>query len=407
MRSNYKKIGKYIKKVNVRNADLKATTLLGINIDKFFMPSVANVVGTDMSTYKIVQKGQFSCNRMHVGRDYRLPISLSTSDEDFLVSPAYDVFEVKNEEELLPEYLMMWFLRKEFDRNSWFYTDADVRGGLHWDAFCDMELPIPSIEKQREIVREYNVVKDRIELNNKLIQKLEETAQAIYKQWFVDFEFPDENGKPYKSSGGEMVWCEELEKDIPKEWEAKKISDLTNCVLGGTPSRYKPEYWNGNINWINSGEINEIRITRASEKITEIGLKKSATKLMPKKTTVIAITGATLGQISILEIDSCANQSVIGILENDNFPYEFIFPAISECLIELLKNQTGGAQPHINKNDVETLKIAYPVVRLTLISDCQRILKPIFSQISEKCFENDFLIETKDLLLSKLATVTN
>jgi type I restriction enzyme S subunit len=154
MRSNYKKIGRHIRKVNTRNVDLLTTNLLGINIDKFFMPSVANIVGTDMTAYKIVKKGQFSCNRMHVGRDYRLPISMSTSEEEFLVSPAYDVFEVKNEEELLPEYLMMWFLRSEFDRNSWFYTDADVRGGLHWDAFCDMELPIPSLEKQREIVKE-------------------------------------------------------------------------------------------------------------------------------------------------------------------------------------------------------------------------------------------------------------
>ena len=113
MRSNYKRLGDYIHEVNIRNVELKATTLLGINIDKFYMPSVANIVGTDMTTYKIVKNGQFACNRMHVGRDYRLPVALSKSSEVFTVSPAYDVFEVLDTEVLLPEYLMMWFSRKE------------------------------------------------------------------------------------------------------------------------------------------------------------------------------------------------------------------------------------------------------------------------------------------------------
>jgi len=200
MRSNYKKIWKYIKEIKLRNKDLAVTNLLGINIDKFFMPSVANIVWTDMSKYKVVKRNQFACNRMHVWRDKRLPVALSHSDEDFIVSPAYNVFEIIDTNELLPEYLMMWFSRKEFDRNAWFYTDADIRQWLHWKAFCDMELPVPDPTKQQEIVDEYNTIKDRITLNNNLIEKLEDTAQAIYKQWFVDFEFPNEEGKPYKSS---------------------------------------------------------------------------------------------------------------------------------------------------------------------------------------------------------------
>lgn len=186
MKSSYRRLGDYIREVKVRNTELKAEKLLGINIDKFFMPSVANVIGTDMSVYKIVKRNQFACNRMHVGRDYRLPVSMSKTDEEFMVSPAYDVFEILDKDILLPEYLMMWFTRREFDRNAWFYTDADVRGGLHWKALCDMQLPIPSITKQQEIVKEYNAIQNRIILNQQLIKKLEETTQAIYKQWFVD-----------------------------------------------------------------------------------------------------------------------------------------------------------------------------------------------------------------------------
>ncbi|MCK0131469.1 restriction endonuclease subunit S [Flavobacteriaceae bacterium F08102] len=189
-RANYKRIGDYIRQVKNKNKEGKYSELLGINIDKFFMPSVANTVGVNLKNYKIIEKGQFACNRMHVGRDYRIPIALSDKEIPFLVSPAYDVFEIVKKDVLLPEYLMMWFRRKEFDRNAWFHTDADVRGGLAWDAFCDLKLPIPSIEKQREIVKEYNTVTNRIKLNEQLNQKLEETAQALYKHWFVDFEFP-------------------------------------------------------------------------------------------------------------------------------------------------------------------------------------------------------------------------
>lgn len=188
MKSNYKKIGAYVERENLKNTNGTVTELLGINIDKYFMPSVANVVGTDLTKYKVVKKGQFACNRMHVGRDYRLPIALSKSEDDFLVSPAYDVFQIKDETKLMPEYLMMWFTRSEFDRNAWFHTDTDVRGKLGWDSFCNMELPVPSIEKQREIVAEYNTVVDRIKLNEELNKKLEETAQTLYKHWFVDFE---------------------------------------------------------------------------------------------------------------------------------------------------------------------------------------------------------------------------
>ncbi|MGO1751826.1 MAG: restriction endonuclease subunit S, partial [Psychroflexus sp.] len=178
MSSNYKRIGDYISQIKIKNKEGKYSELLGINIDKFFMPSVANTVGVNLKNYKIVKKGQFACNRMHVGRDYRIPIALSDKKTPFLVSPAYDVFEITRTEELLPDYLMMWFRRKEYDRNAWYHTDADVRGGLAWEAFCNIKLPVPSIEQQQQIVNEYNTVTNRIKLNEQLNQKLEETAQA-------------------------------------------------------------------------------------------------------------------------------------------------------------------------------------------------------------------------------------
>ena len=244
MRSHYKCIGDYVTQVKLKNTDGSISSLKGININKHFMPSVANINGTDLSAYRVVKKNQFAFNPMHVGRDEVLPISILEENEPVIVSPAYVVFEVKDEEELLPAYLMMWCSRSEFDRNAWFTTDNSVRGGFSWADFCDMELPIPAIEKQREIVREYNVVNDRIALNEQLTKKLEDTAQAIYKQWFVDFEFPiskeyaesigkpELEGKPYKSSGGEMVYCEELAEDIPKDFKYSNLGELIDYKKG-------------------------------------------------------------------------------------------------------------------------------------------------------------------------------
>ncbi|WP_200149574.1 restriction endonuclease subunit S [Francisella philomiragia] len=152
---SFKPIGDYIKLAEEKNSDLITTNLLGINITKNFMPSVANISGVDLSKYKLIRKNQFSTNIMHVGRDERLPIALYKNEKPSIVSPAYKVFEVVDAEEILPDYLMMLFQRPEFDRLTWYYCDSSVRGGLDWDRFCEIELPIPSIDEQKKYVAIY------------------------------------------------------------------------------------------------------------------------------------------------------------------------------------------------------------------------------------------------------------
>lgn len=152
---SYKRLGDYIQKVNNRNKDLAVSNLLGVNIFKNFMPSVANQSGLDLSKYKVIQKGQFATNLMHVNRDEVLPVALYTEDEPALVSPAYITFEVIDENELLPEFLMMEFQRPEFDRKAWTYCDSSVRGGLEWDRLCDMQIPDIDITEQRKYVALY------------------------------------------------------------------------------------------------------------------------------------------------------------------------------------------------------------------------------------------------------------
>ncbi len=148
-------MGDYIQLVDNRNKDLKVTNLLGINITKNFMPSVANVSGTDLSKYKIIQKGQFAYSAMQVGRDETIRLALYTDDEPAIISPAYLVIESKDENELIPEYMMMWFQRPESDRYGWFISDSSVRASLDWERFCEIEIPIPDINEQRKYVALY------------------------------------------------------------------------------------------------------------------------------------------------------------------------------------------------------------------------------------------------------------
>lgn len=163
MKSTYKRLGDYIREVDVRNRDLSVTTLVGLTINKAFIPSVANVIGTDLSNYKVIRKEQFACSLMQVSRDGKMPVAMF-ENATAIMSPAYPMFEVIDKSILMPQYLMMWFSRKEFDREASFYAVGGVRGSLTWEDFCDMKLPIPSIERQREIVAEYETLSKRIRL---------------------------------------------------------------------------------------------------------------------------------------------------------------------------------------------------------------------------------------------------
>jgi len=149
-------IGDFIKLVDSRNVDLLVKNLLGINISKNFMPSVANANGLDLSKYKIIKKGQFAMNVMHVGRDEKLPISLYSSEDPAIVSPAYFTFEITDENFILPEYLMLQFIRPEFDRLTWYYCDSSIRGGLEWSRFCEIKIPLPNIDDQKKYTSIYN-----------------------------------------------------------------------------------------------------------------------------------------------------------------------------------------------------------------------------------------------------------
>lgn len=406
MKSNYKRLGDYIHKVENRNRDLKVSKLVGLSMTKEFRVSTSNIVGTDMSVYKVVNKWQFSCDFMSVIRVHKFPVVLKTDEEPVLVSPAYTVFEVNSEEELNPEYLMMWFRRSEFDRYADFKCDSAIRGGFDWDALNDCMLPIPNIEKQQEIVKEYNIIQNRITLNNQLITKLEETAQAIYKQWFVDFEFPDENGKPYKSNGGEMVWCEELEKEIPEGWDVKSIGDVVETLGGGTPSTDENDYWeNGNILWFSPTDLtkgNSIFLNDTDKKITTLGLQKSSAKLFPAFS-LLMTSRATIGKLTINTVEACTNQGFIVLLPNEKYSIYFLFDWIKTQLEEINNLASGSTFLEISKSDFRNLKIFELFGSIS--EHYTNRVKIVFENIKFKNNENQKLVELKELLLAKMTRV--
>ena len=400
---SYKRLGDLVKFISKKNIEGTATILYGINIDKFFMPSVANTIGVDLKKYKVVTKHQFACNRMHVGRDERLPISMSTHDYDFIVSPAYDVFEITSKD-VLPEYLMMWFSRKEFDRQCWFYTDADVRGGLSLDALKSIEILIPSIEEQRELVMQYHTISDKIKVNEQICEKLETTAQTLYKHWFVDFEFPNEDGKPYKSSGGKMVFNEELAKEIPEGWLYNSFTSNCKIAGGGTPKTDILEYWqNGEIPFYTPGDKTfNIYTLSTVKKITKEGLKKCSSKLYPKNTTFLTARGATTGGIALSGIPMAMNQTCYAILSLINTPIFSYF--LTRSLIDKLKTEAIGAtfEAIVTKNFDETFVV---IANERTITEFEKRVNSIFKILLSKTKFNQKLIELQSLLLSRLATL--
>ena len=185
MEKGYKILGNYIRLVDERNRDLAVTKLLGVSISKKFIPSIANIVGTDLSNYKIVRTGQFAYGPVTSRNGEKISIAY-LDEEDCIISSSYTVFEVENKEELDPEYLMLWFSRPEFDRYARYKSHGSVREIFDWNELCMVELPVPDIEKQRKIVKAYKTLTDRIALKQQINDNLANTEQAILVETVIN-----------------------------------------------------------------------------------------------------------------------------------------------------------------------------------------------------------------------------
>lgn len=304
MKSNYKMLGEYIRQVDVRNTEGKEDNLLGVSVQKQFIPSIANTVGTDFKKYKVVKKGQFTYIPDTSRRGDKIAIALLQDYDEGLVSNVYTVFEVIDTEKLLPEYLMLWFSRPEFDRYARFKSHGSVREVMDWDEMCKVELPVPSIEEQRRIVKAYKTITDRIALKKQINDNLEAQGASLFHLLFDD--------QTVLSQG--------------------TISCFGEVIGGATPSKDMAEYFcSDGIVWLTPKDLTATGnkfIYKGEMDITETAYRSCSTKLMPKGS-VLLTSRAPVGTVAIAMTELCTNQGFKSIVPNDDFGTEFVYYFLS------------------------------------------------------------------------------
>ena len=363
MGTEYHRLGDYIRPVDVRNRDLKVTKLVGLTIDKAFIPSVANVIGTDLSNYKIIRREQFACSLMQVSRDGRMPVAMFGEDEA-IMSPAYPMFEVINKTKLLPQYLMMWLSRKEFDREASFYAVGGVRGSLEWEDFCNMRLPVPSIDRQREIVAEYETLTNRIRLNEQMIATLEATAQALYRKMFVD----------------------NIDKqNLPEGWRMGTMTDMATLKAGGD----KPNVFSE----VKTGVCNTPVYANGIE---NKGIYGYTTKPVINAKSITISARGTIGYCFLRKRPYVPIVRLIVVIPHDEVTTQYLFHFINASNVK----GSGSVQSQLTVPDMEAMKVIIPPNNL--VKEFNDKAEHIDEAIEVREQENTKLTELQSLLLAKM-----
>lgn len=413
MRSGYKKLGPYIREVANFNNDLSVSLLLGVSVSKEFIPSIANIIGTDMSRYKIVRNRQFAYGPVTSRNSDKVSIAL-LHEKECIVSTSYTVFEITDHIKLLPEYLMMWFRRPEFDRYARFKSHGSVRELFGWEEMCDVELPIPPIEKQRKIAKEYQVIVDRIKLNQKLSQKLEETAQAIYKHWFVDFEFPmsaeyatsigkpELEGQPYRSSGGDMVYNEVLEQEIPKGWKDATVLGISKAVVcGKTPPTSDMDNYGDYIPFITIPDMhNKIYVDQTERSLSKKGAATQKNKTLPPN--AICVSCIASPGIVVLTSRKCqTNQQINTVICDSETSHYFAYFALLSLGHKIKEwGRKGSVGANMNKSEFSQMTLLRPETGLQ--NNFHKVVQPIFIKIFQLLKEKQVIINLQRMINSRM-----
>lgn len=353
-----KRLGDYIREVDVRNRDLEVTKLLGVSTSKEFMPSIANTIGTDMSSYKVVEPRQFAYGPVTSRNGDKVSIALHRNDEKAIVSQAYTIFEVKNKQELLPEFLMMWFRRPEFDRYARFKSHGSAREIFSWEEMCDVELPVPPIEQQQKIVSEYEAVTRRIRLNERIIAKLEETAQALYRKMFVD----------------------RIDKEhLPEGWKMGTLGDVADFTYGKMPDK------------TSKGDI---------PIFSGYGIVGYTNIPMYKKQLIIVIARGDAGSGKIVlspNVFYLTNLAIAILLKDDKMKYYLYYHLLNSDTSTLC---SGSAQAQVTINSLYSYEIIIP--SNDNYKEFDKLISSVNKQKQILSNENKKLKELQSLLLVKM-----
>lgn len=347
MKSNYKKLGEYIRQIDVRNSDgsLGEESLYGISVTKEFIISHANLVGVSFDGYKIVEPRQFAYIPDTSRRGDKIAISLNSFEEKIIVSSICTVFEIIDENKLIPEYLMLWFMRPEFDRYARFMSNGSAREVFDWECMCGVELPIPAISEQRKIVHDFNAITDRISILRGMNENLTSQACTIIA-----------------AHVGAPVLVNKSNAEIEELSQKHSICTIKqycqSMTTGATPSRSEMEYWSaGTIPWLKSGEVHNCCIHEVEEKITELALQKTSVKLLKSGTVVMAMYGATAAQVGYLCVDTTTNQAICGMACTTSGRAAYLYFSLILSQDEIFKQANGGAQDNLSKEMIEKFNI--------------------------------------------------
>lgn len=374
-RSLYRRLGDYIEPYSEKNTGLKVSLSQGINNNKYFQ--TPRQVAQNSENDQIVRRGKFAYNKATTRNGEKISIAYR-DEQDCTVSSAYQVFYIMDEEKLNPYYLLLWFKRPEFDRYARFKSHGSAHEFFTWEEMCNVMLPVPPIEEQRRIVSEYQTVEHRIANNEALIQKLEETAQAIYHHTFVE--------------GID-------EENLPEGWNVTDVEHF--CIetkSGGTPSRTNDSYWNKkDIPWLKSGEVQNCFVFDTEEYISKEGMECSSAKLIPKDSVVMAMYGATASQVCYLKNEMTTNQACCNMICDSKSKACFLYFHLKAIQSDIKKLANGGAQENLNKELVVSQRI------ICAPNDCYLPFLKIGNYISNISEENIHLRTLLSLLTSKLS----
>ncbi len=388
MKEGYRFLGEYIRQVDIRNKEGKKENLLGVSVQKQFIQSIANTVGTDFTKYKIVKKGQFTYIPDTSRRGDKIAIALLEDYEEGLVSNVYTVFEVIDTEKLLPEYLMLWFSRPEFDRYARFKSHGSVREVMDWEEMCKVELPVPDIEKQRKIVKAYKTITDRIALKQKINDNLEETAQSLFQEQFAAFYNENELPDGYSIATLDSLCSIKGGKRLPADGE-----------LLDTPTAHPY------IRVRDLGSNRYVCLTNQFQYIDEETHSAISRYIVNTNDIVISIVG-TIGLIGKIHTslnnanltENCVKLANIHTVTSDYLYYTLCYKKqIKE--IELLT--VGAVQSKLPMYNIQSMKILVPPAEV--IEDFQHKFDIFNEQIEANTIEIQRLYELQSVLLAKLA----
>lgn len=381
----YKSIDELVERIDERNSDGKISTLIGVSIDKCFINSVANINGTDLTKYKIIRRDDFAVSLMQVSRDSKIPIARLKDYDQAIMSPAYPIFRVRDISVILPEYLEMWFMRPEFDREAAFIAVGGVRGSMPWEEFAKMRLPVPSLEKQHQVVRAYQIVADRIAIKRRINDNLDSTMQAIYKNYFVDF-------TPFKSE----PTCATKLGEIPASWSVCKFCDLCDLLNGRAYSQEE---------LLDSGKY---RVLRVGNFFTKNSWYYSDMELEDNKycypDDLLFCWSASFGLYIWNDVKTIYHYHIWKIDFSKTAPYyrEYIFLYLKQELNKLSKEGHGSVMAHLTKSGVENLDIVSPPEEI--IKQFHNSIIPFIEH--KKLVEKEVqqLTELRESILSKMVS---